>query len=212
MRQLNTAWKMYSEDNQDTLIYNAANKTQGWVFGVESWIPHTDNTNVLAFVVTGLGKYAAKNTSIFHCPADTSAAPGELLRLRSVSMNACVGLRPDLGGNPSYSGVFQFIKMADFLRPSKTFVFLDEHPDSIDDGLCAILNSPGATTIWNDLPAAYHDGAGSFSFADGHVEFHKWLDPSTRKPIGKIDRLGLPFNTLPGSTNDITWVLQRMSQ
>jgi len=30
-----------------------------------------------------------------------------------------------------------------------------------------------------DSPAAFHVTSGTFSFADGHVESHKWLDGST---------------------------------
>ena len=29
--------------------------------------------------------------------------------------------------------------------------------------------------MWRDLPASYHNGCGSFSFADGHSEVHKWM-------------------------------------
>jgi prepilin-type processing-associated H-X9-DG protein len=28
---------------------------------------------------------------------------------------------------------------------------------------------------WRNLPGSYHNGAGSFSFADGHSEIHKWM-------------------------------------
>jgi len=34
-----------------------------------------------------------------------------------------------------------------------------------------------------DVPASYHNGAGGLSFADGHAEIHKWMDPRTRQPI-----------------------------
>jgi len=30
-----------------------------------------------------------------------------------------------------------------------------------------------------DYPASYHNFAGGFSFADGHAEIRKWLDPRT---------------------------------
>jgi len=32
------------------------------------------------------------------------------------------------------------------------------------------------------VPATYHGMAGSFSFADGHSEIHKWKDPRTELP------------------------------
>jgi hypothetical protein len=41
---------------------------------------------------------------------------------------------------------------------------------------------PGKKTT--DVPATYHDMAGSFSFADGHSEIHKWRDARTAEPKG----------------------------
>ena len=32
-----------------------------------------------------------------------------------------------------------------------------------------------------DLPASYHNGAGGLSFADGHQEIKRWLDPRTTR-------------------------------
>jgi len=31
---------------------------------------------------------------------------------------------------------------------------------------------------WEHLPASYHNGACGFTFADGHSEIKKWLDPN----------------------------------
>jgi len=43
--------------------------------------------------------------------------------------------------------------------------------------------SPGNYGII-DYPAAYHGGAGGFSFADGHSEFWRWLEPKTHSLQG----------------------------
>jgi prepilin-type processing-associated H-X9-DG protein len=34
-----------------------------------------------------------------------------------------------------------------------------------------------------DMPASYHANSGGLSFADGHSELHKWVDPRTMPPI-----------------------------
>jgi prepilin-type processing-associated H-X9-DG protein len=52
-----------------------------------------------------------------------------------------------------------------------TFVFVDEHPDSINDGA---FFSPQSKSQFVDIPATYHNRACGFSFADGHAEIHKW--------------------------------------
>jgi prepilin-type processing-associated H-X9-DG protein len=84
------------------------------------------------------------------------------------------------------------------------FIILDERADSINDGLFWT----DADTRWQliDYPGAYHNGSGSFSFADGHVETHRWNDPRT-DPILQPGQL-LPLNlNLPGDL-DILWLQQ----
>jgi prepilin-type processing-associated H-X9-DG protein len=103
----------------------------------------------------------------------------------------------------------QFFKTFTIPRPSDIFVFLDEHPDSIDDGY--FLNRDMATPTWNDLPASYHDGAASFSFADGHSEHHHWQNGSTKQPPRAYAiNAPLPMPISDG-LQDYTWVLTRMS-
>jgi len=57
--------------------------------------------------------------------------------------------------------------------PSKLFVIVDEHPDSINDGWLQTDPTP-TPSAWNDLPASYHGGACGIAFADGHSEIHMW--------------------------------------
>jgi len=68
------------------------------------------------------------------------------------------------------------------------FVFLDEHPDSIDDGLWgsaqadpynAVLKDgvtigQRSTDEWVELPADRHNRGANLSFADGHVAYQHW--------------------------------------
>jgi len=85
--------------------------------------------------------------------------------------------------------------------PSDLFVFVDEHPDSINDGwLITDVTNPNT---WEDLPASYHGSACGFSFADGHAEIHKWREGSTCQPVQKIQHNGDYY--APGS-KDIQWM------
>ena len=60
------------------------------------------------------------------------------------------------------------------LKPTDAVVFLDERPESINDGW---FRSPIALYNLTDLPAIYHgNNSSSFSYADGHAELHKWRD------------------------------------
>lgn len=68
--------------------------------------------------------------------------------------------------------------------PSLSWLFTDEHPDSIDDGiLYTNPNETNGTGIFTELPSSDHNGACGISFADGHSEIHKWLDPQTVRPV-----------------------------
>jgi prepilin-type processing-associated H-X9-DG protein len=63
--------------------------------------------------------------------------------------------------------------------PGKTFVFLDEREDSINDGMFVtdMQTYPVTSATIVDFPASYHGGSGGFSFADGHSELKKWRNP-----------------------------------
>ena len=75
------------------------------------------------------------------------------------------------GMNWGFSEYRQYLKQDQVPRPAKTWLILDEHPDSINDGY--FINNPTASN-WQDVPASYHNGACGFAFADGHSEIHKW--------------------------------------
>lgn len=140
-------------------------------------------------------------------------------------MNAMVGDAGDLitnGWNKNNPGYVQFLKMTSIPRPADIFVFVDEHPDSIKDGY--FLNQwpahaaptsayPYEDAEWIDLPASYHNGAGSFSFADGHAETHRWLCPSTLQPARPdiAGANGWPINIPDEEYADILWVLKHTS-
>ena len=128
-------------------------------------------------------------------------------------MNAFVGGPGPSRPAPKY--VFedwrQFLRFSDIRAPANIFVFLDEHPDSINDGWFVYCttdpngNGPPEVSEWSDLPASYHDGAGSFAFADGHSEIHKWMDARTGTPVTYSIINGL---SVRGSV-DVGWIQQR---
>ena len=82
------------------------------------------------------------------------------------------------------------------------FAFLDEHQESIDDGL---LNFYGWAdrfdydpifTSWGEMPSDRHNLGCNFSFADGHVEHWRWKWPKVfetydQKPANDLDKADL---------------------
>jgi len=209
-KQLALAWITYASDFNERLVYNKPSNgtdTNNWVAGQMSWGTDQQITNLNLLRTAALSPYTAKNVGVYKCPADRVPCPlGP--RSRSVSMNTFVGPQDDKG-TPINSAWKQFIKMSDFRNPSGIFVFLDEHPDSINDGWFVFCNAadPAERTVWSDLPASYHNGAGGFSFADGHSEIQKWRAASTKRAVLKnANDFPIPVGT---DKRDIEWVAQR---
>jgi prepilin-type N-terminal cleavage/methylation domain-containing protein/prepilin-type processing-associated H-X9-DG protein len=216
-KQLTVAWFMYTDDNNGTLCRNmegnggvGATPDQTWVLGWEDFTPNNpDNTNVLAISKGLLGPYTRNNSGIYKCPADIYLAlqgGAKLPRLRSISMNAYIegGAYGNSPGQTWYPQFCAYNKLSDIVRPPppNLFVFLDEHPDSINDGWMIV--DPQTPTAWgNDYPASYHNRACSFSFADGHSEMHKWLEGTTSARV-----LQQQHGDAPGTSpvdQDIRW-------
>ena len=225
-RQLGLAWQVYADDHSGKLCYNlggggsprgiAPSTNINWVNNILSWELDSDNTNLTTITDAALGSYS-KNTSIYKCPADRALSDeqhkaGWAGRIRSYSMNAMVGnAGPASSGgkninNPSY---VQFFDVSAIPRPVNIFVFVDEHPDSINDGYFLNRYYYGQ---WIDLPASYHNGAANFCFADGHSEPHRWINSRT-KPAPQPDAAQpLPSGSLSANErDDLNWVVERMS-
>lgn len=221
-RQLFLAWQFYADDHDELLPYNvgmngsAFRTNLNWVDNVMTWDLSSDNTNPATIKNASLGSYVSGSTAIYRCPSDRTlssiqSAAGWTARIRSYSMNAMVGNAGDFStngfnvNNPDYT---QFFKTTQIPHPSEIFVFLDEHPDSINDGY--FLNQDDYYyPQWHDLPASYHNGASGFSFADGHSALHRWSQPKTVVPPAP-DTANLPIATSSDDT-DFKWVLEHMS-
>jgi prepilin-type N-terminal cleavage/methylation domain-containing protein/prepilin-type processing-associated H-X9-DG protein len=192
-KQLMLAWQMYQLDNNDKIVQSFhggntisfANQAP-WVIGWLDWTGSQDNTNTLYLTdprYSKLAKYFGESKQIFRCPADkflsaVQRSRGWTHRVRSVSGNIGVGKGNAATGpfDPIYKEIHT---MGDFVNPgpAETWVFLDEHPDSIND---AGFFNPYATE-WVDMPASYHNNAAGLAFADGHSEVHKWKTTAIQK-------------------------------
>jgi prepilin-type N-terminal cleavage/methylation domain-containing protein/prepilin-type processing-associated H-X9-DG protein len=216
-KQLLGAWYMYATDNGDRVVNNfdtanmLVNPLNSWAANIMDWSNNSQNTNVNLLTGAKLGYYTAKSIGIFKCAADTVpsvAGP----RIRSYSMNAFVGDRGNggqSGGADINSQWQQFRKLSDFKNSANTYVFLDEHPDSINDGFFVFCTAadPMEDTGWSDLPSSSHNGACGFSFADGHSEIKKWMAASTKRPVKKSTS---DFPIAVGTDKrDIQWVRDR---
>ena len=197
LRQLEICWISYADDNHGNLVPSVGGTAYtpvGWVNGWLTWDTSPDNTNTL-LLTQGLLGYCTQNPKVYKCPADLlPAADG--LRVRSYSMNTYMN-------RYSETAVVEYTKITDLTRPAETWLFLEEHPDSINDGVFSTLDAPN---VWDDLPASYHYRASNFAFIDGHVAMHNWKNQTTIQPI--IANYNWPGGLVaaPPNNQDWTWV------
>ena len=214
-RQLGIAWQMYPGDNAEKLVLNYGNNPISWVPGWMTGAPgNPDNTNTLYMSRGPLAPYL-KDVGIYKCPGDRSAAAfgsRTYPRVRTAAMNGWVG--SNSAPWPEYSdvGYRNYEKLSHFISPVGIWVLVDEREDSIEDSFC------GAVSMIRDelanTPAAYHNGACGFMFADGHAEVHKWLDARTKPPLRKnqlMNGVGGDRKLQPGNV-DIHWLQARSSE
>ena len=193
LRRLALSWLMYADDNRGRLAPNGDSpSTNNWVSGVLDF-SGTDNTNLARITQAKLYPYN-KAVTIYRCPDDLSAVRGQL-RIRSYSMSGWVG-----EGTIAFTSGFQTITNRSQLRqPDQTFVFIEEHPDSINDGLFVVDMTPGPGARIIDFPAAYHYYGANVGFADGSAHSRHWLDPRT-SPVR------LSFLVPSPNNPDVAWL------
>jgi prepilin-type processing-associated H-X9-DG protein len=182
LRRLAIGWQMYADDYNGAVVPNRTGfSTNNWVIGWLDWSASHHNTN-LSFLTDGLLYPYAGATEIYRCPADNylGASIGWTERVRSYSLNSWLAQSPTFSG----ADVFQLQSNLSHIRqPDETFVFIEEHPDSINDG-AMIIDMQNVRVI--DLPAAYHEAGANLSFADGSTRYRRWQEPRTLVPIGSV--------------------------
>jgi|ERR1035441_1151523 prepilin-type N-terminal cleavage/methylation domain-containing protein/prepilin-type processing-associated H-X9-DG protein len=219
-KQLMLGWKMYGDDNIDKLV---AAMNVGFQPNRPNWFTGTldynggnaSNWDINQDMTKGpLWAYISKNKSIFKCPSDraTVVVGGVITpRIRSNSMSQVFGTGEwlDKAYQPTGQNVWRiYDKSTAIVIPSKTWVCIDEHPDSINDAALAVACT-GADTIGSaqiiDYPANYHNGACGISFADGHADIHKWRGSKIKNASIQYNNY-LALNVLAGdSWVDISW-------
>ena len=235
-KQMMLATSLYAGDHNEILPPNedssAAPPGHVWIQGHARdipWVTDTTRYNDPRFNV--LAKYSGGNYQMYKCPADPATVPvgggKRMPTTRSFAMNQAVGSvcrafpsghggapemathGPWLDGNHGHTRgrtYRTFGKESDFAAPSQTWVYIDEHHESINDAGFGHPGPPPTNIRWVDFPAIYHNGAGGLSFADGHSEIRKW------KSL-KYPRTGLPPNTVtPAQRPDWDWLAERTSQ
>jgi prepilin-type processing-associated H-X9-DG protein/prepilin-type N-terminal cleavage/methylation domain-containing protein len=181
LKQLQVAWKMYENDQNDRFPPNISrniggipqNISNSWVLGNAQH--DLDTSNILSGSL-----YAGANSArIYRCPADRATVTGTMSspHTRSYSVEGWLGADFNVYGvvwpnPPSIDPTKASAITAP--GPSDVFVFIDDNEQTIDDGIFVIgINS------WYDCPGDRHGRGANLSFLDGHVEHHRWRSSRT---------------------------------
>jgi len=235
-KQIMLATRLYTTDFNELLPPNedsdSAPAGHVWLQGNvrdARWVTNTATYNDSRWNV--LARYTGGNYKVYKCPADPAFATiggKRYSTTRSISASQAVGTvcssfpsghsgAPVLathgpwldGGHGHTRGrtYRTYGKEADFVSPAQTWVYIDEHSESINDaGFGHPGPNPPSTVRWVDWPATYHNSAGGLSFADGHAEVHKW------KGI-KYSKTGLPGTTVTAAQrSDWDWLANVTTQ
>ncbi len=223
LRRLQAAWLLYTTETAGVMpgnyhggfVPDANAPERPWATGWLDWHTRPDNTNTTYLTqpqYAALAVYLNQDTTVYKCPADVYLSPVQLAegwtaRVRTYSMNCFMGRGNQLSGplNTAYS---IFRKLSEFrkLSPQQAIVFLEEHPDSINDPL---FWAPNSSQNWPDVPGSLHEGTGWLSFADGHVEARHWTDPKLLQPVKYQYNNSL---TVQPNHPDLVWFLEHASE
>jgi prepilin-type N-terminal cleavage/methylation domain-containing protein/prepilin-type processing-associated H-X9-DG protein len=196
-RRFVLAWRLYSDDYNGALARNGGIgatavsvndsliNNGNWVHGIMGTAygaTPTSNTDPALIRAGAIFPYA-KDVALYKCPADrktVSVAGNQLPTTRSISMN--VWLNPF----SPWSAVYRiYRKQTELTNPAPVnlWVAIDDSPGTINDP--TFVCDP-SSSVWVDIPAAYHAGGSGMSFADGHAMIRKWSDPAVLQGISPL--------------------------
>jgi prepilin-type N-terminal cleavage/methylation domain-containing protein/prepilin-type processing-associated H-X9-DG protein len=182
LRQLQTGWLMYLQEQSDDLPLNAqgmttysfnAGTTNSWVTGDATYSAD------LSYIENGTLYPYLSQPFVYHCPSDQSLIDdGSATRNRSYSLNFYLNGQLDAqytNGLPAGTLSSVVTRYSDVTKPSAVFAFLDENQYTIEDGVYLLFLAPDTT--WQNAPSDRHDQGMNISFTDGHCEHWHWLSP-----------------------------------
>jgi len=220
VKQFAIAWQTYATDNNDKLMANGGldgnwtTSTPIWVQGHFYDINDYTNNNYLINPSYALMANYIRTLSTFHCPTDRDLvrfSDGKYYaRNRSYQLNAYTGWFGswDTRLSSDYYVFYKTTEITSRVPAGMVFTFQDVNPDSI---CWPFFGVQMVAAQWFSYPNASHNRGGVTSFADGHVEYHRWMSPETFSPSPYTDWHG---HQTPTSANnpDLLWLRDRTSR
>jgi len=221
-KQLLTAWTMYAGDNNERLALNGGDaatisvNAHLWAYGGNHGSSDT-LTNRLYLTGANYALFAPflPGERIYKCPADKSrwplwSASGSLANMveeiRSYSMNCYIGtagIITPVTTNAAYRQ-YQKTSQINIDGPVNRFVFTDVNPANICTPAFGVDMN---LSTWIHYPSGLHNRRGVLSFADGHVEAHRWLNPLTMPKLVSGSYIGHSDSAFRNA--DLAWLADR---
>ena len=181
-KQIITAMMMYAGDFQDAILANqtpTGTPLNGGGYYVATTIPTgtpvqtAESQTMVQLQTSPISPYVGKTMQVFHCPGD--------LRYKKLAVGngwayATYSKADGMNGG-GWHGQKPYTKFGAVRALDKATVFLEEaDPRGYNNGTW-VMDKTG----WVDPFAIFHGTVSTFSFVDGHVESHKWVDRQTIK-------------------------------
>jgi prepilin-type N-terminal cleavage/methylation domain-containing protein/prepilin-type processing-associated H-X9-DG protein len=210
-RQLALTLQLYTGDNLEGLPANGYagpdSAVKLWVVGDGHWDPPFF-TNLDLLVNAKHAQFAdyLKPPAVYKCPSDRSTVllgDTKFPRVRSYSLNSYFNWEAGLinNNNPDY---LKFQKLTDIAAasPAQIFSFLDVAPGFICHSAFVVAEE---SSLYYHLPSAQHDNSGVVTFADGHIESHRWVEEKTVRKARTTEWITDHLNFEPGN-RDLKWL------
>ena len=202
-RQLALSFNMYVSDNNDRLLQVTAPsgfKSGGGYWLLDNGAPGSWGGNQATalqylkgcFKTNSLLAPYIGNSDANHCPGDTryNNPIGSGNTTSWAYDSYAVTDNVTSNNNGSY-----YIKLTGIRRVADCMIFVEQADSRGYNAGAFDADMPGVTPNsfpYEDIFGTYHGNVGTFAFADGHAESHKWLD----KDVIAIGKLANSPNTL----------------
>jgi len=180
LQQLFIAWTMYADNNNDKTVRGDAGEYDSWHPNEIPWVMKDYDAATLEqrreAIEKGVLFRYTRDIRVYKCPTGQS----ENIRMYSSvdSMNSADDAHMGFGAGAVMIKVRQQIR-----KTYERIVFYDDgcFGDHAMGAFSIFVykNAKPSSQCWWDEPPVRHGEGSTFAFADGHTEYHKWLDKQT---------------------------------
>ena len=207
LKQLTLAWIMYADENDDNLVngdtgeYSIHQNETPWV--LKDWEAGMTVKEKERAIRRGALWLYTKELRLYKCPTVNKIARGG--SMEDISRTYSVADSMNCKDWPSMNAKM-IKKRMDIPNPAYRIVFVDDGgttPSALGGWTVEVTNER-----WWDPPPVRHGDGTTFSFADGHSDYHKWKDPRTIA-FGKLVPPHAGSENQPGN-EDLHWAAVAM--